>query len=117
MTLQIYVTVGTEEKRKFLTDTFGIPPERIFSSRTTDFAKQILQATNGKGIDVILNSLVGDLLDESWRIVADGGCLVEIGKKDIVDRNYLSMEPFDRNCSFKAADFSHKQISDALIAR
>ncbi len=43
--------------------------------------------------------------------------MVEIGKKDIMDRNYLSMEPFDRNCSFRAVDFSYKQISDALIAR
>ena len=43
--------------------------------------------------------------------------MVEIGMKDIIDRNYLSMEPFDRNCSFRALDFSHKQISDELIAR
>lgn len=64
-----------------------------------------------------MNSLVGELLDESWRICADGGSMVEIGKKDIMDRNYLSMEPFDRNCSFRAVDFSYKQISDALIAR
>ena len=88
----------------------------MFSSRTTQFASEILAATNGKGIDVILNSLTGDLLDESWRICADGGIMVEIGKKDVLDRNNLSMEPFDRNCSFRALDFSHKTISDVLIA-
>ncbi len=114
---EVYVTVGSEEKRKFLAETFGIPPERIFSSRTTRFASQIMQATQGKGIDVIINSLIGDLLDESWRICADGGTMVEIGKKDIVDRNQLSMEPFDRNCSFRPVDFSHKQVTDTLIAR
>ena len=114
---EIYVTVGSEEKRKFLTETFGIPPERMFSSRTTRFASQIRQATQGKGIDIIINSLTGDLLDESWRICADGGTMVEIGKKDIVDRNHLSMEPFDRNCSFRPVDFSHKQVTDTLIAR
>ncbi|KAH6720961.1 KR domain-containing protein [Leptodontidium sp. MPI-SDFR-AT-0119] len=106
------------EKRKFLADSYGIPENRMFSSRTTKFAKEILRETNGRGVDVIINSLVGEMLDESWRIVADGGTLVEIGKKDIVDRNMLSMEPFDRNCSFGAMDFSYtKDISDELIAK
>lgn len=114
---EIFVTVGTEEKRNLLHDTFGIPSERMFSSRNTKFASSILEATAGKGIDVIINSLTGELLDESWRICADGGTMVEIGKKDIVERNYLSMEPFDRNCSFRAVDFSYKQITHELIAR
>ncbi|KAM0133546.1 hypothetical protein ACHAO1_006203 [Botrytis cinerea] len=115
---EIYVTVGTEEKRRFLTDHYGIPPSRIFSSRNTKFAKQIMHATNGRGIDVIINSLAGELLDASWRICADGGTMVEIGKKDIVDRNTLSMEPFDRNCSYRAMDFSYTEnIVDPLISR
>ena len=97
--------------------SFGIPADRIFSSRTAEFAKQIMKITNNEGIDVILNSLIGDLLDESWRIIADGGTMVEIGKKDIIDRNSLSMEPFGRNASFRALDFSYRQISDALIAK
>lgn len=109
--------MGTNEKRKFLTDTFGIPPGHIFSSRSAAFAAEIMSLTEGKGVDVILNSLTGELLDESWRIIADGGTMVEIGKKDILARNSLSMEPFNRNASFRAVDMSHKQISDALIAR
>ena len=112
----IFVTVGTEEKKHFLHKDYGIPYERMFSSRTTQFASEIMAATNNKGVDMILNSLTGDLLDESWRICADGGIMVEIGKKDVLDRNRLSMEPFDRNCSFRALDFSHKSITDELIA-
>lgn len=114
---KIYVTVGDEGKREFLERTFGIPRSQMFSSRSTRFAKEVLEATNGLGIDVILNSLTGELLDESWRICADGGTMIEIGKRDILDRKQLSMEPFDRNCSYRALDFSHKQISDELIAR
>lgn len=116
MDAEVFVTVGTDEKRKFLTDTYGIADSHIFSSRNTDFAKGILRETNGRGVDIIINSLIGEMLDESWRICADGGIMVEIGKKDIVDRNVLSMEPFDRNCSFRAMDFSYtKNISDELI--
>jgi NADPH:quinone reductase-like Zn-dependent oxidoreductase len=113
---EIYVTVGTEDKRLFLESEFGIPRSRMFSSRSMAFAKEILAATGGRGVDVILNSLTGELLDETWRICADGGTMVEIGKRDILDRKQLAMEPFDRNCSYRALDFSHKQISDALIA-
>ncbi|KAL8841188.1 MAG: hypothetical protein Q9170_001042 [Blastenia crenularia] len=114
---EIYVTVGTEEKRQFLEDNYGIPRNRMFSSRNTKFAQEIMRETDGRGVDCIINSLVGELLDASWRIVANGGNMVEIGKRDIVDRNTLSMEPFDRNCSFRAVDMSFtKDISDTLVA-
>ena len=87
-----------------------------------------MRETGNRGVDCIINSLIGEFLDASWRIVADGGNMVEIGKRDIVDRNTLSMEPFDRNtlsmepfdrnCSFRAVDMSYTQnITDSLVAR
>jgi hypothetical protein len=57
------------------------------------------------------------MLDESFRLLADGGTMVEIGKKDILDRNSLSMEPFDRNISFMAVDMSHERAPDHLVHR
>lgn len=57
------------------------------------------------------------MLDESFRALADGGTMVEIGKKDILDRNSLAMEPFDRNISLGAVDMSHQRAPDHLIAR
>ncbi|KAL4946450.1 hypothetical protein BDV06DRAFT_234051 [Aspergillus oleicola] len=115
---EIYVTAGTEEKRRFLHVTYNIPESRIFSSRNTGFAEGILRETGGRGVDAIVNSLVGELLDASWRIVAAGGTMVEIGKRDIVDHNTLAMEPFDRNCSFRAVDVSFKRhFDDALVSR
>ncbi|KUJ12798.1 putative polyketide synthase [Mollisia scopiformis] len=114
---QVFATVGTPEKRQFLIDTFGIPPEHIFSSRSTVFATELMAATQGQGVNIILNSLTGELLDESWRCVADGGHMIEIGKKDILARNSLSLEPFNRNASFHGVDMSHEQNSDELIAK
>ena len=75
-----------------------------------------MSATNDKGVDVILNFLTGDLLDESWRIIADRGILLEVGKKDILDRNNLSMEPFSRNASYRAFDMSHPSITRPMEA-
>ncbi|KAI1271763.1 hypothetical protein F5Y07DRAFT_329734 [Xylaria sp. FL0933] len=115
---EIFVTVGTEEKRQFLKSKYGISENRMFSSRTTKFATEIMKATKGRGMNVIINSLTGELLDASWRIMADGGNMVEIGKRDILDRNTLAMEPFDRNCSFRAVDMSYtKHVDDQLVAR
>lgn len=113
----IYTTVGNDGKRKFLMETFNVPDDRIFSSRDTQFASQILEKTGGKGVDIILNSLTGRLLDESWRIIADCGTMVELGKKDILDRSSLSMEPFNRNASYRAIDMSHASITRPTVAR
>ncbi|KAL8912790.1 MAG: hypothetical protein Q9171_002248 [Xanthocarpia ochracea] len=117
MTFEVFATVGNEKKRSFLVEKLGIPAANIFSSRSTTFTAELMCATDGYGVDVILNSLTGDLLDESWRCIANGGTMVELGKKDMLDRNYLSMEPFGRNASFRCFDMSHKHVSDALIAR
>ncbi|KAJ2990881.1 hypothetical protein NUW58_g2741 [Xylaria curta] len=113
----LFVTVGTPEKMRFLQETFGINDDRIFNSRNVDFASQIMAITKGEGVDIVLNSLTGDMLDESFRLLADGGIFIEIGKKDILDRNSLPMEPFDRNMSFRSVDMSHERAPDRLVSR
>ena len=114
---EIYVTVGTDAKRDFLAENYDIPRDRMFSSRSTTFAAELMKATSGRGVDVCLNSLTGDMLHESWRCIAENGSLIEIGKKDMLERNNLSMEPFDRNCSYRALDLSRKSITDEVTRK
>ncbi|KAI1426762.1 putative polyketide synthase [Xylaria sp. FL1777] len=102
--LEIYATVGSQEKRDFLTNTYGIPPERMFSSRDSSFAKHVLKATNNKGVDIVVNSLAGKLLDASWNLLAPHGRFVEIGKRDLHLNKSLEMEPFRRALSFMHVD-------------
>lgn len=59
---KIYATVGNQEKVEHLVKNFGIPRENIYNSRNIDFLHQIKRTTNGRGVDVALNSLSGDLL-------------------------------------------------------
>lgn len=109
---QIFVTCGSGEKKKFLRDNFGIPNDHIFSSRNASFKNGILAATHGRGVDVIINSLSGDLLQASFAIVADFGRFIEIGRKDFLLNNHLGMRAFDRNVTFSGVDayklFAHK---------
>ena len=113
----IYATVGNDEKREFLIKTFGIHPSKLFTSRSTIFAKKLMEATNDEGVDVIINSLTGDLLEESWGCIRDGGTMVELGKRDIIERNYLPMEPFSRNVSYRSFDISHRSVPNSLVSR
>ncbi|ETS73368.1 hypothetical protein PFICI_14973 [Pestalotiopsis fici W106-1] len=118
MDAKTFVTVGSEEKRQFLIDNYDIPPSHIVSPRNVKFAKSILEVAQGRSVDIMINPLTDEMLDLTWRICGDGGTMVEIGKKDIVDGKMLSMEPLHRNCSFRAMDFSYtKDISDPLIER
>jgi acyl transferase domain-containing protein/NADPH:quinone reductase-like Zn-dependent oxidoreductase/ubiquinone/menaquinone biosynthesis C-methylase UbiE len=101
---EIYATVGSQAKRQLLVEQFGIPADHIFSSRDTSFAQDLILATDNKGVDVVLNSLSGPLLQATWRCIAKFGRFVEIGKKDMEQSKHLDMSPFGRAASFAAVD-------------
>ena len=102
----VYTTVSTEDKKDFLVEELGVPRENIFQSRNTSFVDAVFAVTNGKGVDVVLNSLTGDLLHASWRCCANFGRFVEVGKRDIVDAGKLDMDVFSRNVTFTAFDLT-----------
>ena len=64
--------VPTTRSNILWTDTFGIPHEHIFYSRNSSFLPDLKRKTNGRGVDVVLNSLSGDLLHASWHADVDG---------------------------------------------
>ncbi|KAL2018152.1 hypothetical protein VTK56DRAFT_1228 [Thermocarpiscus australiensis] len=101
---EIFVTVGTPEKKELIMSRYGIPADRIFSSRDTSFAAGVLAATGGRGVDVVLNSLAGPLLQASFDILAPFGHFVEIGKRDLEQNSWLEMRPFTRQTSFSSFD-------------
>ncbi|CAJ2513205.1 Uu.00g013240.m01.CDS01 [Anthostomella pinea] len=100
----IYTTAGTQDKRDFVADKLGIPPANIFRSRDDSFARNVKSATNGRGVDVIINFLTGDLLQATWDCVAPFGRFIEIGKRDLADAGRLDMHVFLRNATFTAFD-------------
>jgi myxalamid-type polyketide synthase MxaB len=55
----------------------------LMSSRTTDFAGEIKELTNGDGVDVVMNSLTGELIEKSFEVLSPGGRFIEIGKLGI----------------------------------
>ncbi|KAI4608824.1 Type I Iterative PKS [Alternaria metachromatica] len=114
---EIFVTVGFDFKKQHLIDLYGIPSDHIFYSRNTTFAKGIMRLTNGYGVDVVLNSLVGEGLRASWECVAPYGRFVEIGKADINANSSLPMAAFANNVSFFAVDLRHIALNRKQMGR
>jgi NADPH:quinone reductase-like Zn-dependent oxidoreductase/acyl carrier protein len=54
--------------------------EHVMNSRTLDFADQVLEATGGTGVDLVLNSLNKDYIAAGMRSLAPNGRFVELGK-------------------------------------
>ena len=73
-------TAGSEEKRDLLR-AMGVA--HVFDSRSLSFAGAVREATGGRGVDVVLNSLAGDFIPAGLSVVARGGAFVEIGKTGV----------------------------------
>lgn len=78
----IFATAGSPEKRDFLRRA-GI--EYVMDSRSQDYVEEILSATRGDGITLILNALTGEYVDAGLDLLRNGGYFLEIGKRDIRD--------------------------------
>lgn len=101
---QIFTTVGTSAKVQYLMDHFKIPRNQIFSSRDGSFVDGLLRETDGRGVDVALNSLAGELLHATWKCVAKWGSMIEIGKRDLLGAAKLRMKPFLENRNYCCLD-------------
>lgn len=98
---KVFTTVGTQEKRDFLKKMFPQLTDRnIGNSRDTSFEQLVLAETNGRGVDIVLNSLAEEKLQASIRCLAIGGRFLEIGKFDLSNDAPLGMSVFLKNTSF-----------------
>ncbi|PWY71104.1 putative polyketide synthase [Aspergillus sclerotioniger CBS 115572] len=101
---EIFATVGNQTKRDHLIHEFDIPPDHIFDSRSASFLQSLMEATGGRGVEIVLNSLAGNLLHASWECVAPFGKMIELGKRDFILNGALSLKPFLNNRAFFGVD-------------
>ncbi|KAJ3493074.1 hypothetical protein NLG97_g4971 [Lecanicillium saksenae] len=101
---ETFATAGTQEKRDLLVNMYGIPADHVFSSRDASLAKEIMKITNNSGVNIVLNSLSGQLLQEGFSCLAPCGHFVEIGKFDIEHNHRLALATFSKAVSFSSID-------------
>ena len=111
---EIFATAGSEAKRAYLRAR-GI--RHVMDSRTLDFAGQIMSATGGRGVDVVLNSLAGDAIRAGLSVLAPRGRFLEIGKADIYRRGDLPLDAFRNNISFAAIQIDVLSDSNRPLLR
>jgi phthiocerol/phenolphthiocerol synthesis type-I polyketide synthase C len=97
----IYATAGSDEKRDFLR-LLGV--DHIFDSRNLAFADQILEETDGGGVDVVLNSLAGEAINRNLRVLKPFGRFLELGKRDFYENTRVGLRPFRNNLSYFGID-------------
>ncbi|MCI3226807.1 acyltransferase domain-containing protein, partial [Streptomyces sp. NP-1717] len=90
----------------------GLPDSRIASSRDLDFRTAFLGATDGAGVDVVLNSLAGEFVDASLELLPRGGRFIEMGKTDLRDAAELPADVQYR--TFDLSEPEPVQIGDML---
>ena len=99
---RIIASAGSEAKRAALAAAPGVVA--VLDSRAaTGWAAAVSDATGGLGVDVILNSLAGDLQAAGLALLAPGGRFVEIGKRDAVEGGSVPQAALLTNGSFVSA--------------
>jgi NADPH:quinone reductase-like Zn-dependent oxidoreductase/acyl carrier protein len=98
---EVFATAGSDEKRDFLR-LMGV--EHILDSRSLAYADQIMQLTDGEGIDVVLNSLAGEAITRNLAILRPFGRFMELGKRDFYENSKMGLRPFRNNITYYGID-------------
>jgi len=79
---KIIATAGNRRKRAYLREVVGL--ENVFHSRDVSYAAEIKRVTNGRGVDVVLNSLTSPGFKEaSLEVCSKNGRFIEMSKLNI----------------------------------
>ncbi|WP_175478804.1 type I polyketide synthase [Rubrimonas cliftonensis] len=98
---RVIATASTPEKRA-LTRTLGA--DAAFDSRTLAFADAVMDATDGRGVDVALNSLSGAAMEATLGCMAAFGRFIELGKRDYYANTRIGLRPMRRNIAYHGVD-------------
>lgn len=98
---RVYATAGSPSRRAWVAE-MGV--ERVFDSRSLSLRDDIMCATQDRGVDIVLNSLAGPMLSQSFLCLAPFGRFLEIGKTDIYRNMRIGLQQFGQNRSYFAID-------------
>lgn len=98
---EIFATAGSDEKREFVR---LLGADHVMSSRNLAFADDILRITEGRGVDVVLNSLAGEAINRNFRVLRPFGRFLELGKRDFYENTKIGLRPFKDNITYYGID-------------
>ncbi|MFC0596901.1 SDR family NAD(P)-dependent oxidoreductase, partial [Streptomyces palmae] len=93
----------------------GVDEGRVASSRSVEFEGFFAGVTGGRGVDVVLDSLAGEFVDASLRLLPRGGRFVEMGKTDVrVPSEVAAAYPGVEYRAFDLAEAGPERIGEML---
>ncbi|MBY8862079.1 SDR family NAD(P)-dependent oxidoreductase [Nocardia sp. CA2R105] len=104
----VFATAGSAERRAAAVD---IGATHVLDSRSSSFVDEVLRLTDGRGVDVVYNSMPGEVISQDFTVAAEFGRIIEIGKADVYFGGTVDLRPFNRNLSFYSIDM------DRLLAQ
>lgn len=110
----VIATAGTDDRRQQVLDAGA---DHALESRSLNFVDDVMALTDGRGVDVVLNSAPGEIVRQNFTVAAEFARIVEIGKADIYGGGVLDLKPFDRNLSYFAVDVDRMLAKRPHIVR
>ena len=110
---EIFATAGSDEKRDFVR---LLGADHVLDSRSLAFADDILQITDGEGLDIVLNSLAGEAITRNLAILKPFGRFLELGKRDFYENSKIGLRPFRNNISYFGIDADQLLIERPELA-
>ncbi len=104
---EVIASAGSPSKRSLLT-VLGV--KHVIDSRRADFAEAVMELTDGRGVDVVLNALAAEAIPMGLSCLAQFGRFIEIGKRDIYQNSRIPLWPLRKNASF------HVVAMDAIFS-
>jgi acyl transferase domain-containing protein/SAM-dependent methyltransferase/acyl carrier protein len=111
---EVIATAGSPTKRALL-ETLGV--KHVIDSRRVDFTEAVMALTDGRGVDIVLNSLAGEAIPMGLACLAEFGRFIEIGKRDIYQNSRIPLWPLRRNASFHVVAMDAVFHGDAELTR
>ncbi|KAL3432034.1 putative polyketide synthase [Aspergillus tetrazonus] len=103
---KVYATAGSPAERGLLISKYGLPAEHIFNSSDSSFSTAVLSTTQGRGVDVVLNLLTGELRQESLKLVAPLGHFIDINPRNTQLGGQLATSTLNHGGSITTVDIA-----------
>jgi acyl transferase domain-containing protein/NADPH:quinone reductase-like Zn-dependent oxidoreductase/acyl carrier protein/ribosomal protein S18 acetylase RimI-like enzyme len=98
---EIYATAGSQEKLDYLS-TLGV--RHLINYRETDFELELRKLCEGRGMDVVINTLPGEFIQKGLRCLAAGGRYVELAMAALKSARSIDLSVLSSNQTFIGVD-------------
>lgn len=104
---KVYATVEDEEEAQYLIEQYGFQTDHVHRAVDESYAAQLIQDTEGYGVDIVLSSPHRDMLQSSWKCVAQFGKFIDLGAGDLTVLDKFDMQSFLANRSYCCVNLAH----------